>query len=180
MKHIDDRIEGWFDFDVLYGNIVYHACDNSHFVEVGAWKGKSTSFLAVEIINSGKKIKLDVVDTWEGSSEHRLENNDELYLEFLKNIEPVRHVVNPIRKKSTEAAKLYEDNSLDFVFIDAAHDYENVKADITSWYPKIKIGGVIAGHDYYESWPEVKMAVNEFFKDSIFYPFSKSWVHRKC
>ena len=179
MDHFDDRIEGWFDFDDLYTNIVYHALDNSHFVEVGAWIGKSTSFLAVEIINSGKKIKLDVVDTWEGSSEHSVQNNDELYLQFLKNIEPVRHVINPIKEKSTEAARLYKDNSLDFVFIDAAHDYENVKADITSWYPKIKNGGVIAGHDYYESWPEVKAAVNDFFKDSTFYPFSKSWVHRK-
>jgi len=106
MKHIDDRIEGWFDFDVLYTNIVYHACDNSHFVEVGAWKGKSTSFLAVEIINSGKNIKLDVVDTWEGSSEHRLENNDELYLEFLKNIEPVRQCDKSDQKKINRSCKI--------------------------------------------------------------------------
>ena len=43
----------------------------AHFVEVGSYKGRSTSFMAVEIANSGKQIKFDCVDTWEGSPEHQ-------------------------------------------------------------------------------------------------------------
>ena len=40
------------------------------------------------------------------------------------------------------------DGSLDMVFLDAAHDYESVKRDIQQWYPKLKSGGLISGHDY--------------------------------
>jgi len=52
-----------------------------------------------------------------------------------------------IRKLSVEAAKDIEDNSLDFVYIDANHDYEFVRDDIKVWTPKVKIGGMVAGHD---------------------------------
>ena len=63
---------------------------------------------------------------------------------------------------------LFEDNSLDFVFIDASHEYEDVKNDILAWLPKVKRGGILAGHDYYvnQDWfSGVKKAVNEIFSD---------------
>ena len=178
MEHIYQKIDGWFDFNILYKKVVDLVDENSHFVEIGAWKGKSTSFLAVEILKSRKNIKFDVVDTWKGSNEHQV-HGEELYLDFLKNIEPVRHIINPIRKDSITASNFYQNDSLDFVFIDASHDYESVKADINAWYPKIKNGGVIAGHDYHPDWPEVKLAVDEFFKNSYFYVVCNCWVHRK-
>jgi len=65
--------------------------------------------------------------------------------------------------KSTEATTLYEDNSLDFVFIDGSHLYEDVLADLQAWFPKVKKGGHIAGHDF--PWPNVKRAVIEFFSN---------------
>jgi hypothetical protein len=167
MKHIYETIEGWFTFPELYKNIISIYGNNSHFVEVGTWLGKSASFMAVEIINSGKTIKFDCVDTWKGSEEHINEKvvlEDNLYESFLINIEPVKNIINPIRKPSIEASTLYEDNSLDFVFLDAAHDYVNVKNDIDSWYPKVKSGGVLAGHDYTASWVGVVDAVNDFLK----------------
>jgi Methyltransferase domain len=165
MEHIYENIEGWFSFPELYKKVVEFANDGYHFVEVGTWLGRSASFLAVEIENSNKKIKFDCVDTWKGSEEHKdyeIILKDELYNTFLKNIEPVKHIINPIRMPSAEASKLYEDNSLDFVFLDAAHDYENVKLDIESWYPKVKNGGIFAGHDYGKDWPGVINAVHEF------------------
>jgi hypothetical protein len=130
--------------------------------------GSSASFIAVEIINSGKKVTFDCVDTWKGSSEHQnVEEvkNDTLYETFLSNIESVKHVINPIRMDSVLAAKLYKDNSLDFVFIDASHEYQAVKNDIEAWYPKVKDGGVLAGHDY-KCWYGVTRAVDEFVKDN--------------
>jgi len=164
MNHIYQNIDGWFTFPELYKNVV-EKFKSGKFVEVGTWLGKSASYLAVEIINSGKDIKLDCVDTWNGSQEHLnmdLVKNDELYNQFLKNIEPVSAVINPIRMDSIEASKLYDDESIDFIFIDASHDYENVKKDIEAWYPKLKDGGIFAGHDFSADWPGVISAVNEF------------------
>jgi hypothetical protein len=63
---------------------------------------------------------------------------------------------------SVEAANLYEDNSLDFVCIDAAHDYESIKSDILAWLPKIKVGGMLAGDDY--PYPGVTKATNELLE----------------
>ena len=64
MKHFYQDIQGWFDFQDLYKDMVKKH-DNAKFVEVGAWKGKSTCFLAVEILNQKKKIKLDAIDSYE-------------------------------------------------------------------------------------------------------------------
>jgi predicted O-methyltransferase YrrM len=164
-EHFYQKIDGWFTFPDLYRHVVKLANQEAHFVEIGSWMGRSTSFMAVEIINSNKNIKFDCVDTWEGSPEH-LENlqvkQNILFDTFLDNIKPVNHVVNPVRLTSTEASKLYADNSLDFVFIDANHSYEFVKDDINAWYPKVKKGGILAGHDYNRSWQGVIQAVDEF------------------
>lgn len=63
---------------------------------------------------------------------------------------------------STEAAKLM-DNDLFFVYINADHSYESVKADIEAWWPKVKEKGVLCGHDYGNGeTPGVKQAVDEF------------------
>jgi cephalosporin hydroxylase len=169
MNHIFQNIEGWFSFPNLYTNIVKLVPNNSHFVEVGTWYGRSAAYMAVEIVNSNKNIKFDCVDTWIGSDEeaHKKEIdviNNTLYDSFLKNIEPVKDYINPIRMDSIKASFLYPDNSLDFVFIDASHDYENVKKDLEAWYPKVKSGGIFAGHDYVDVWKGVIQAVDEFLE----------------
>jgi hypothetical protein len=141
--------------------------------------------MAVEIINSNKNIKFDCIDTWEGSVEHV--NRDEvkdntLFDKFISNIEPVKNVINPIRMPSLDAVNLYDDNSLDFVFIDASHDYENVKKDIIAWYPKVKSNGLFAGHDYDPSWEGVVRAVDEFINERGYTLSIKSelcWGFRK-
>jgi len=53
-----------------------------------------------------------------------------------------------IRKKSMEAVLDFPDNSLDFVFIDADHRFEFVTNDIAEWSKKVRVGGIISGHDY--------------------------------
>jgi SAM-dependent methyltransferase len=138
-----------------------------HFVEVGSWKGQSAAFMAVEIANSGKNIQFDCVDTWQGSVEHQTEPsvvNGTLYEEFIHNMQPVEGYYRPVRMSSVEAAECYDDESLDFVFIDAGHMYADVKADILAWLPKVKKGGIIAGHDYHPHLlDEVAGAVLEIF-----------------
>ena len=183
MNHFHHNIQGWFTYPGLYKAVVEQAIDNSHFVEVGAWKGASAAYMAVEIINSGKNIKFDCIDNWRGPQDHNvltLTQQEDLYIEFIKNIKPVSNIVNHYRTPSSKAVELYEDFSLDFVFIDAAHDYTNVLIDIISWYPKVKIGGRIGGHDY-PSWSGVVKAVNTYFKNKKVYvnPKEMTWLHRK-
>jgi predicted O-methyltransferase YrrM len=67
---------------------------------------------------------------------------------------------------TNEAVKLFEDDSLDAVFIDADHSYEAVKLDIQNWMPKVRKGGILAGHDYTYSWPGVVRAVDELLPDA--------------
>lgn len=152
-----DTVEGRFGpGDMSFYTMIYDQLpSNSHIVEIGSWKGRSSSHMAVMIANGNKKIKFDCVDTWEGSDVL----NKSLYNSFLKNMEPVKDYFTPIRKTSLDAAELYTDSSLDFVFIDAAHDYKNVRADILAWKEKVKPGGILSGHDY--PCADVQRAVHE-------------------
>lgn len=165
--------EDWFTFGSLYKAMVDKFPSGSRFVEVGSWKGKSAAFMGVEIINSGKDIKLDCVDIWIDVNEPHVQiTGDDLYAAFLKNTEPVKSVVNSIRSDSREAAKLFEDGSLDFVFLDGDHSYDGLKADIEAWFPKMKPNdSIFAGHDY--SWtPHIQQLLNDMFgKDN----YSDPW-----
>lgn len=182
MNHFDHLIQGWNQgITKIYKTIIDSANNGDHFVEVGCWKGKSAAFMAVEIINSKKKIKFDCVDTWNGSFdevqhlEDQAVRENKLYEHFLENMTPVIGFYNPIRLSSVEASKLYPDNSLDFVFIDAGHDYDSVRADINAWYPKIKEGKILAGHDI--GHPPVYQAVEERFKN--FEKTKHCWIVKK-
>ena len=153
MEHFHDNIFGYSD-DIYFSiirDVVKRFPSGSHFVEVGALLGKSSSYMAVEIINSGKDIKYDIVDHWLGSSEHEtvqeLQDID-MFKVFTENMKPVEGYYNAIRKTSTEAFSSYEDESLEFVMIDGDHSQSAVENDITNWLPKIKSGGLLAGDDY--------------------------------
>ena len=67
-----------------------------------------------------------------------------------------------IRDISSNAVKQFQDNSLDFVYIDGDHCYEAVKTDLNIWYPKVRKGGILCGHDYHPDMPQVIIAVDEF------------------
>lgn len=69
-----------------------------------------------------------------------------------------------IRKGSVEASKRFSANSLDFVYIDALHTYQAVKADLHAWFDKVRSGGLISGDDYTSHFPGVMQAINEFFE----------------
>ncbi len=76
-------------------------------------------------------------------------------------------LVSIIRKPSAEAcAEIPGD--LDLVFIDADHSYDAVKTDLASWAPKVRKGGIIAGHDYHaDAFPGVVKAVDEYFEKVV-------------
>jgi hypothetical protein len=184
MEHFYHNIQGWFNFADLYSSAV-HSFDKDHgtFVEVGTWLGQSLAFLGVETINSNKNIDLYSVDTWAGSIEHAdmdVIKNNSLYEDFLNNIAPIKDRINVIRSTSLEASEKFDNESIDFLFLDASHEYEDVINDLHAWYPKIKKGAIFAGHDY--DWSGVSRAVAEFcaLKNLIPKPVSNSSWYFIC
>lgn len=162
MEHINsDFGEQWFTYPRLYRMLVENCRPDGTIVELGAWKGRSSAFLVVEAKNKSPNIKIHIVDTWLGSGEHTAGMTDGLYEKFISNMSPLNGHYQPHRMTTDEAAPLFEDGSLDAVFIDADHTYDAVKKDIANWMPKIRKGGILAGHDYIHTWPGVIQAVNE-------------------
>lgn len=164
-------------------------------VEVGSWKGYSSFCLMTILRGFNKKGRLWCVDIWDnydepsdpGSmilNEYMNKGGDQVYEKFKRNINTVglSDQIIPMRMMSVEAAKEFEDDSLDLVFIDAAHGYKDVIDDINAWFPKVKSGGFIAGHDI--DFTEVKNAVCEFAlkvsNHNVFQVIdSRVWAHRK-
>jgi hypothetical protein len=137
--------------------------------EVGVFRGHTSEALLSEF----PELSLWMVDPWAPfAGESRFDKSNQidfdlsmeatmLWTEFAKR----RRYV--LRQASPNAAARFGDGSLDFVFIDGNHLYENVVADISAWWPKLRRGGLLTGHDYAVygdadgKWG-VKRAVDEF------------------
>ena len=87
-------------------------------------------------------------------------------IKYLESIKPYQNRVKTLWMQSVEAPMFIENESLDFIFIDASHVYRNVITDIVCWTPKIKIGGIISGHDYRSNKYNVKGAVDKLFPNA--------------
>lgn len=145
-------------------------------VEVGVCEGVFSDV----ILKTWKGKKLYLIDSWRyipGVIDFlNTDNNgqlDAMAKTFMKVYDYGSKAVL-IRESSVDASELFADESLDFCYIDASHDYKNVMDDLNAWYPKVKSGGIIAGHDYIDGiiqylkgyvFFEVKKAVDYFFKD---------------
>lgn len=170
MNHFYESVEGWFDFDNVYREALQRCPEGGRMAEVGVCYGRSLFFMAVEIVNSGKQIELHAIDSF------RWPVN--VWDEFCQNCEShgLKELIRTHRSLSVPAAQRFPDAFFDFVFIDAAHDYSNVTHDIRAWWPKVKPGGVLAGHDWCSEFAGVEKAVKEYFlPDSIRLIAPKSW-----
>lgn len=163
MKHFYQSIQGWMDFESTYEEAVRLVPDGGTIVEIGSWRGRSAAFMAVEIANSGKNIRFICVDSFSVSLDGNTLAVPCTADEFRANMASggASHLVELKHMTSAAAAAQLADRTCDFVFIDGAHDYESVRTDLCSWLPKVKVGGVIAGHDYGyagSAWPMVLVA----------------------
>jgi len=118
-------------------------------VEIGTFKGD----FANQILSNWNGV-LYMIDVWreldvnEYDDISNMKNHTDAYLETMKNIKGFEERAYMIRARGNQCTSLFKDYSLDFVYIDANHTYESVKEDIIDWYPKVKIGGIVAGHDF--------------------------------
>jgi hypothetical protein len=138
-------------------------------VEIGSWKGRSTICIAIGS-KAGKKNKCYAIDPHTGSSEHKIKGKDIwTFDEFKKNIKEynVEDLIIPIVKTSEEAAINFED-SVEFIFIDGAHEYDLVKLDFELWFPKLIDGGIIAFHDTKIFGGPKKVVEDYIFKSKYF------------
>lgn len=117
---------------------------------VGAEIGVERGAYSETLCRANSRLKLYAVDAWQaypGYREHVTQSKqDDLYRIAQGRLEPWGAEI--VRQFSIKAAEQFAPASLDFVYIDAAHDLYQVVQDMVSWAPKVKPGGVVAGHDY--------------------------------
>ena len=161
-------LQGWFDYRDLYALVALND-SFTKYAEVGVWKGLSICQLCFFLMNTKKEFELYAIDHWEGSSSEDDTTNIEakekdIYSIYDNNMKIMgtREYIKDIKGDSSASASCFQDEYLDFVFIDADHEYENVKNDIESWYPKVRSGGIIGGHDL-GTFSGVSRAVFPFF-----------------
>lgn len=123
--------------------------------EVGVFEGRN----ATRLLNNLNITKLHLIDKWDPSY---YDIPKDYHSEVVEKFKSLANKVNIIKASSSEAVDNFKDGLLDFVYIDADHSYEGCLEDLNLWYPKVRSGGIVCGHDYYIV-PKVAKAVDEFF-----------------
>ena len=147
----------WAKFHVHYGDILpYMGFDGTRDTlaelfkdlgykrgaEIGVQRGTYSQVLC----QSNPGLHLILVDPWAPFTHHPQSWQDAQLNRCQRRL--ANFDVEYIRKPSLEAAKEIPDGSLDFVYIDAMHDFDNVMMDIIAWTPKVRRDGIVSGHDY--------------------------------
>ena len=139
--------------------------------EVGVHAGETS----ISLLKNLPDIKeYHAVDPWESYETYtgkkyrkpghkRLKTWPAVMENFISGTKPFVEKVFMHRMTSVEAVYEFDDNFFDWIFIDANHDYPYIKENLEIWTPKVKVGGVVSGHDYgNKKWPGIKKAVDEF------------------
>lgn len=163
---------------------------------IGAEIGVEEGFFSEYLLKTGLFKTLYSIDPWPNrfpgvfinGEDLVIDSNEETYAKAREKLEKYE-ASEIIRKSSEEASKAFEDESLDFVFLDGDHTYEGVKLDLQCWYDKVKKGGIFSGHDYMDyvmdceggitSHFGVRSAVNEFFAEKGIQVFTVEEMERE-
>ena len=144
-------------------------------IEIGCYAGESTEIF----INSGLFKTFYCIDPWKfnNSSFYKtVKCAEQLFDKRFEN----NKIIRKIKDYSWNAVNNFQDESIDFIYVDGNHTYEACKKDLELYYPKIKKNGIVSGHDYERKYG-VYNAVNEFFNDKFTFLFfeDNSWMTYK-
>lgn len=141
---------------------------NPIVAEIGVAEG----LFSLEILQKWDPKLLYMVDIWEsngsfpGDAGSPQEWHNKNYKEAMERVKG--YPVNVLRGPSVGMAQhVVKDGSLDLVYLDACHSFDCVTADLKAWLPKLKKGGVMAGHDFLNKDYQVFEAVEQFWKIGI-------------
>jgi cephalosporin hydroxylase len=166
-------------------------------IDVGAWKGGSTIYLADLLKRHSIAGAVIAVDTFLGSVEHWDRKSGFsglaqfqfgrplLYEQFLSNVVlcGAQDRIVPLAQTSTAAAELLRRLGVraGLIHIDASHDYQDVLRDARSYWEILTLGGFLVGDDYTDDWPGVITAANQFASEQSTRVFSSKpkWIIRK-
>lgn len=139
---------------------------NNNLCELGVFEGAGIKTL----VKSNPKLLIGI-DLWQDDNNWAVTDGmtqskmDENYREALQLLE-LYPAVQYIKDYTTNCADKFEDEYFDFIYVDADHSYEGCEADLINWWPKVKRGGILSGHDYFEAASKYKFgviqAVDEF------------------
>ena len=148
--------------------------------EIGVRLGKNAS----EILHSMNITRMYLVDGYEPyqdseKSHCNLEEQNNYYWDMFQNLAPLFHLVTLVTRPSKFASTLFPNKFFDYVYIDANHTEASVLEDMRLWYPKVKSGGVLGGHDMGDvNFPGVEKAVIRFSEEKgvRFKHIDEDWI----
>jgi len=114
----------------------------------GAEVGVATGKFSAKLCAANKNLRLICVDPWQRTKDSPIstDRSNKNFAATQKRLEGLN--IEFKKMESMEAVSAIEDRSLDFVYIDALHDFDSVMRDIIEWSKKVKKGGIVSGHDY--------------------------------
>lgn len=133
--------ETMFDFQDFYRRMAHNISGDRRACEVGVADGKSAVFFAEHCVRG---FRISVVDNLAyGGTEQLKTILTNIYKSGLQENFDTRG----LGLSSLDASCKFPDEYFDFIFLDTSHEYEMTKVEILLWYRKLKIGGILAGHD---------------------------------
>ncbi|MFX1314152.1 MAG: class I SAM-dependent methyltransferase [Promethearchaeota archaeon] len=133
--------------------------------EIGVMKGNNSISILKELNIS----KLYLIDIWDEYEEVQTNFDNLKNYEYVLNQFKNNERVEIIKAFSHEASKKFENKSLDFVYVDANHKYKFIYQDLECWYPKVKNGGIMAGHDLFNAIGVLNAVKDWCFKHKIIF-----------
>jgi lipopolysaccharide biosynthesis glycosyltransferase len=158
-----------------FGTLLNRLGLNGNGIEIGVCEGEFSEIL----LKTSNLKKLYLLDLWQHIEDGYIDRNnvdqnthEARYFQVLSNMEKYGNRVTVIRADCDVAHRYSLDNHFDFIYLDADHSYESVKRQLHNWYPKVRKGGILAGHDYISGVDRagtvfgVKDAVDEYCKEN--------------